>query len=85
MRTLENATVQAGGPPPEDGDVSAPERVARSAAAFLDAHLRMTDVRRYLLDLLKTYAALQTFKVRASDCVVCSQQVTTVVTLALEL
>ena len=65
VRTLENTTVEAVAPPPEQGDVTAPERIANSAAAFLDAHLRMTDVRRYMLDLLKTYAALQTFQVCA--------------------
>ena len=64
VRDLDNATVEAVAPPPEEGDVSAPERVARSAAAFLEAHLRMADVRRYLLDLLKAYSALQTFQVR---------------------
>ncbi len=64
VRTLQNSTVRATVPPPKEGDVTAPERIAGSAAAFLDAHLRMKDVRQYLLDLLKTYAALQTFQVR---------------------
>ncbi len=48
-------------------EASAPQSVARHASEFLDAHLRMDDVRRYLLDLLKTYAALQTFQVGTED------------------
>ena len=71
MRTLQNTSVPATAPPPEEGDMSAPERIAGNAAAFLDAHLRMKDVRQYLLDLLKTYSALQTFQVRDADWVVC--------------
>ncbi len=59
VRTLQSTTVQAMAPPPEEGDTTAPERIAGSAAAFLDAHLRMKDVRQYLLDLLNTYAALR--------------------------
>ena len=63
VRNLENATVQKVAPSSEDGDYNAPQRIARSAAAFLDAHLRMRDVRQFMLDLLRTYAALQTFQV----------------------
>jgi Glycosyl transferase family 90 len=37
---------------------------AAAAEAFLEQHLRMDDVRRYLLDVLRLYAALQTFKVK---------------------
>lgn len=36
---------------------------AAAADMFLEHHLRMEDVRRYLLDVLRLYAALQTFKV----------------------
>ena len=45
-----------------DGD-SSPQRMAQDAARFLREHVQMTDVLLYVLDLLKTYAALQTFEV----------------------
>lgn len=40
-----------------------PEHMGRQAARFLREHLRMEDVRQYVLDVLKTYSALQTFQV----------------------
>lgn len=42
---------------------SSPQHMAQDAARFLREHVQMSDVLLYMRDLLKTYAALQTFEV----------------------
>lgn len=54
-----------------DADLPLPTDVAAAAEAFLTDHLRMEDVRRYLLDVLRLYAALQTFEVQPTKNAVC--------------
>lgn len=46
------------------GGGSSPQRMGSQAARFLRDPLRMEHLRQYVLDVLKTYAALQTFQVR---------------------
>lgn len=50
-----------------DAGLPLPTDMAAAAEAFLTDHLRMEDVRRYLLDVLRLYAALQTFEVRIME------------------
>jgi Glycosyl transferase family 90 len=46
----------------------APWQIGRAAQSFLASHVRMDDVRLYLLDVLKMYSALQTFEVNKQKC-----------------
>ena len=45
------------------GVAVSPQRISNQAARFLREHLRMEHLRQYVLDVFKTYAALQTFQV----------------------
>ena len=48
------------------GVALSPQRISNQAARFLRERLRMEHLRQYMLDVLKTYAALQTFQVGRS-------------------
>lgn len=48
-----------------------PVQVAEEAAAFLEKHLTMAHVRRYILDTLRVYASLQSFQVQLPTDAVC--------------
>lgn len=53
------------------GKSSPPQQIADEGRRFLQDHLRMEDVRQYLLDVLREYAALQQFRPQPSRGAVC--------------